>query len=132
RVGEDDPYPRATKIVLRGPSKVPVGKWLVGSTMIAVCKSLIAYTPGKFSLASPLAGVERRIEHVNRAFWGGGTSKIVALFLTEGEARECFAQADLQPCDPRWTTSTRQVLAEIGEGHSAFEICHDPRYALPV
>ena len=118
------------KIALKGSSDISVGHILKDGTMIAICKALIAYSPEAEGMLSPTATFERRIEYVSPAYYGGHSSAIVALFLNEAAARECLAAEDLQPCDPRWITETREVIAAIGEGHPAFEVCHHPDFAL--
>lgn len=120
----------AVKIALRGKSKFPVGHKLQGGTMIAICKSLIAYVPEGGGLMSQCMVEERQIEKVTVCFWGDQSSPIVALFKNEASARACFEKQDLQPCDPRWLEKTREVLAEIGEEHPAFYISRWDNLAL--
>jgi len=66
---------------------------------------------------------ERRLDKVSTCLWQGGTPPIVSLFLTEDEARECFASLDPKFCDPRWQENTKEVLSAIGENHPTFVIC---------
>lgn len=123
-------YPVAVKIALKGSSEFPVGHELNGGTMIAICKGLIAYIPEGGGVTSQYMVKERRIEAVNTFYWGDGTSPIVALFGDEVSAQACFGNDDLKPCDPRWIESTKTILAEIGDNHPAFEVCHWQEMAL--
>jgi len=115
----------ATKIASNGKSEVPVGHDLKGGYMIAICDQLIAYCPEGSGRTSPTSTFERKIEMVNTTFWGGRTSKIIALFETEAEACSCLSgNKNLEPCDPRWRAETKEVLTKIGDNHPGFEICH--------
>ena len=98
--------------------------------MIAVANHLRVFIPEGHGQLSPLTSVERRLEMVNTQYWGGGTSAITALFLTEDKARQCFDQSGLEPCDPRWIEDTKQVLEAIGEEHPTISICHHDNLAL--
>jgi len=117
---DEDGRPAAVKIALRGESNLPIGHRLRGGSMIAICYRLIAYSPEG----------NREIEKINTFYWGDSTSRIVALFKTEEEARICFASNNLKSCDPRWINETREVLREIGEDHPVFYVAKTPRYAL--
>lgn len=122
--GEDGHYPCAEKLALNGDSKVLVGATLKGGTMLAVAKHLQFYFPEAHSMLSPQTKYVRELELVNNMWWEGGTSLIVALFLKEEDARDCFAQQELLPCDKRWIKKTKEVLERIGEDHSTISICH--------
>lgn len=130
-VGEDDGSqyhsPYAEKLALRGSSKVAVGERLRGREMLAICKQLVCYTPEG---GGYLCSVERRIEMVNTRYWGAESSLIVALFLTEEVARQCFESSDLQPADERWLDETKMVIEAIGVDHPSFEVCRWPGLAL--
>lgn len=119
----DSPYPYAEKIAVHGESEVLVGHKISGQ-MIAVAKFLQCFTPEGHGAISPLTSVERRLEMVNTRWWGAGTSKIIALFLTSAEAEACTSQSDLEPCDLRWLEQTKITLAAIGENHPMISICH--------
>ena len=123
--------PEVKKIIQRGESSVSVGQCLEGGTMVAICKFIIMYFPEKYGFASPMSGVERKIEMVSTQYWGGCTSNVVALFKTKKEAQACSESADLQPCDPRWIKETKGVLDAIGKNHPKFEVCRYNGLALP-
>ncbi len=109
----------ATKIALRGKSKVKLGKVLSGP-MLAIAKWLQFYIPEGGGLTS----YERKVERVNTRYWLGNTSFVVALFFNEVEARDCLLVYDnLLPCDPRWLDSTKKVIEAIGREHPVFEVC---------
>ncbi len=116
--GEHD-QPMATKIALKGESYAKVGCAIRGP-MIAICDRLIAYIPeGEDETSS-----RRKIENVKKFYWGRSTSKIVALFLLRKNAMACFNEHDnFVPCDPRWHSETKEVIATIGENHPQFEVC---------
>lgn len=123
----DDTYGHATatKIALHGKSSVQVGGKF-GSSMIAVCKCLIAYIPEGGGITS----FARQIEDVNTRYWGGNTSLIVALFHDLESSTKCFGSADLVPCDPRWLTETEAVIKAIGDEHTFFSVSHCPDLRL--
>ena len=79
-----------------------------------------------------MTSVQRQVEMVNTVYWQGKTSTVIALFLTEEKARECFASPDLKPCDPRWLENTNEVLEAIGENHPTITICHWRNMALEI
>jgi hypothetical protein len=122
-------YPYVCKIDLHGESQISVGQTMTGD-LLAVCKWLQLFIPEKYGLTAPMSGIERRVERVSTCFYQGKTSPVIALFLTEDKARECFASPDLQPCDPRWLDDTKEVLEAIGEDHPTITICHWPEMTL--
>ena len=132
--GAEDPTqntgPRAIKIDRIGRSRVGIGEWLAGGSMIAICRMLIAYTPDQYGMMNQLTSFERRVEHVSPEWLGGHSARIVALFFGEKEACECYIQTDLQPCDPRWLEQTKAVLDAIGDDHPVFYVCHQPGMSL--
>ena len=96
--------------------------------MLAICKFLQLYEPeGGGGYAG---SYERRIENVNKRYWGGHTSAIVALFKNEQEAKTCFESNDLKPCDPRWLEDTKSVIEAIDKNHPVFEVCNWPDLKL--
>jgi len=125
----EDGYPYVRKIDLHEESQIPVGRTMTGD-LLAVCKYLQLFIPEKYGAVSPVTGIERRVDKVNTQYHLGKTSDIVALFLTEEKARECFVFSDLKPCDPRWLADTKEVLEAIGEDHPTFTICHWKDMAL--
>jgi hypothetical protein len=127
---EDAISPTATKIGLRGESKLKVGAQLTNQ-MISVGKWLEAFTPeGRGPMSTSF---ERDITKVNYAYRTGGmTTYVAALFLEEEQARSCFEHTDIEPSDPRWIKETAEVLAAIGDDHPHFSIpSGDMRLDLP-
>lgn len=123
-------HPFAEKIALKGESKLLVGHKIQDGMMIAIARCLQAYIPEGHSTVSSQTSVERRLEQVNTMWWRTGTSPIVALFLSEEDARTCFEQLDLVPCDPRWLDQTKEVIVAVGEEHPTITVCHYPDLAL--
>ena len=115
------PYIR--KIDLRGESQIQISETMSGD-LLAVAKWLQFFIPEGHGLLSPMTSVQRKVEMVNTVYWQGKTSDIIALFLTEEKARECFASPDLKPCDTRWLENTKEVLEAIRENHPTITICH--------
>ncbi|MBI2676531.1 MAG: hypothetical protein HYX21_01055 [Candidatus Yanofskybacteria bacterium] len=110
---------RATKIALRGKSKIKLGKVLSGP-MLAIAKWLQFYIPEGGGLTS----YERKVERVSTRYWLGNTSFVIALFFNEVEAKDCLLVYDnLLPCDPRWLDSTKKIIEAIGQEHPVFEVC---------
>ena len=110
---------KATKIDLRGKSKVDVGQELTGP-MVSVCKWLQFYIPEGGGITS----FQRKIEMVNTRYWLGGTSRIVGLFLEKQGALDCLNDhQDLTFCDQRWLDTTKKVICAIGHEHPVFEVC---------
>lgn len=125
-------FPYAEKIALRGESDIPIGGKIKSGGMIAIARRLQAFIPDGYGLATPLCSIERRLEMVNVSWWQGRTSEIVALFLEQDAALDCFQQLDLEVCDPRWEKQTRQVIESIGDEHPKFSVCRHPGLALPL
>ncbi|MCL4403749.1 hypothetical protein M1432_00105 [Patescibacteria group bacterium] len=120
-VSDDHGRAIATKIAVKGHSRIPVGNRLERGTMIAIRENLVAYDPG-------ITG--RPIELVNTKDWGGHSSAIVALFLEVRNAARCFQYPDPRPYDERWLEETKKVVAAIGENHPAFYVDEERRHAL--
>jgi hypothetical protein len=109
--GED--APKLVKIACRSQSRIAVGEEVADGSMVAVCRHVQLYFPEGGGGANTT--FERRIECVNTAYWGTGTSDIVALFLHEGDAMRCNEAPDLVKLDPRWRTQTIETLRAIGD-----------------
>lgn len=131
RVKGENGYPSAVKIALRGKSRCGVGQSLGSGTMIAVGRQIISYIPEKHPAVSQLTGIERNPNLINTGYWRGYTSSVVALFLEEKRAIECFNAPNPEPCDPRWIVETRQVLDAIGDNHPVFYVPTDKLALLP-
>lgn len=129
-IGQELGKPIVTKIQARVEGKIPVGGMLLNGAMLGICRQLQLYFPEGGGLISQVTFFERRLEMVNTYYWGGHTSDIVALCLTEERAMEITNQPDLRPCDPRWLDDTREVIRLIGENHPVFEVCRWPPEAL--
>ncbi len=121
--------PLVTKIGLRGESSIPVGGRLVphgaDATHIGISRApglLLYCAPRSDRPASPVP--KPQVPGFARA---GG---IVALFLTETEARACLNDTLLKEEDPRWEKATRQTLRAIGCHHPVFVVPDEPDLAL--
>lgn len=120
-----------TKIAQKGKSKVAIGYDIADGGMIAIGKCLQGFIPERYGFASPMTGFERQIEMVNTQWWRGGTSSIVALFKNKRTAMACLNRSgDKKPCDSRWIRSTREIIAEIGDEHPSFSVCHHQEMRL--
>lgn len=115
-IGGEGDIPHIIKIDMKGESKAPIGFKMSDGTMIAICKSLIMFIPEGGGMST----TERQISMVNTRYWGGSTSLIVALFITEKEARFCLENhmgKDHQQYRNRWKEATIEVLRAIGNDH---------------
>jgi len=121
-----DNRPVVQKIALDGPSVFSIGQELETGTMVAIGKMIINYIPEGGGLTS----FERRVESVNTCYFTSNTSRVVALFLTYDEAKECFRHKDRTPGDKRWLAQTRAVIEAIGPDHPIFYICEQPTFRL--
>jgi len=115
-----------TKKMLRGESEVGIGIVLPGGPMVSIGRQIIMFIPEGGGITS----FNRQLGMVNTRYWGGNTSPVVALFLTEKEAVECFNQKSVIVCDPRWLEQTKNVLTLIGDNHPVFSISNSPELAL--
>src|SRR3989338_5878524 len=111
-VSKTCPYPYIKKIALKGESKVRVGQVISNGTMLAICDTLIMFIPEGGGFTS----FERQISGVNTRYWGGGTSKIVALFKEEKDARFCLNNhiKNNQKYEQKWRQKTIETLRAIG------------------
>jgi hypothetical protein len=127
-VGKD--APKLVKIACRGESGVAVGTELSNGTMVAVCRHVQLYFPEGGGGAN--STYERRIENVNTAYWGAGTTDIVALFLREKDAMRCNEALDLVKLDPRYKHQTIETLRAIGNDHPKCSIsCWEGLWIMP-
>lgn len=122
--GGDD-HPCICKIESRPPKlrrskKKSCEITVMSGHLLAVAKWLQLFNPSCLRSGRR----ERRLDKASTLLWRGGTPPVVALFLTEEKARECFASSELKPRDPRWKKDTKEVLAAIGKNHPTFVICH--------
>jgi hypothetical protein len=114
-------------------NEVPIGHRFDGGEFLALTGPRGAfpynedYSPFRGKPARP-----QRPEDVNTAYWRGGTSPIVALFLTREQADACYATSDRQSPDPRWVQETRDTLDSITDEHPCFIISqHSTLMLLP-
>lgn len=116
---DENHTPIVEKIALRGTSAVSVGERLKDGGLVGITRwgGIILYDEDHYSKSRkrPL-----RPEEVNIVFWGGHTSPVVALFLKEDEAMNCFNSENLQDRDQRWREQTEEVLTAIGDSHPVF------------
>ena len=123
--------PYLKKIAYRGgESGVKVGGRIENGTMISVGNQLILFVPEGHGPTSPMTSVERDIAKVNTRYWGGRTSKVVALFLNKDDSFSCSGSENLHGNDPRWEYSTIEVLRAIGEDHPYCSITNYPDMRL--
>ncbi|MBI5732525.1 hypothetical protein HY967_01010 [Candidatus Jorgensenbacteria bacterium] len=125
-----DGLPMVLKIAVKGKSDIPVGHELIKAAMVAICKILITYVPEAGELDTPV--YERRIERVDRKWYGGWTSPIIALFKTQKEALDCFKREDGCSCDKRWIAETKSVIEAIGDKHPVFYVCRKSGICLDI
>lgn len=118
--------PFARKIMLKAESNVKTGETLSGP-MLSVGRCLQFFVPEGGGMTS----FERRLEKVNTGYWGGHSSSIVALFLSQEEAKKCLREnINLKPGDCRWRKQTEEVMGLIGEDHPTISLCHYEGLAL--
>src|SRR5690606_22506258 len=79
----------------------------------------------KFGLVLFNRDMGQQLEMINIVYWGGHTSPIVGLFLSEVEARACLTETDLKEWDRRWIVQSSSVLEEIGWSHSRFTVSRE-------
>lgn len=99
------------KTGLAGNSDIPIGAVLPGGYFVGIAKSYITQY-----------GTSERIppELVDQSEWGGVTSPIVGLFLSDSEARECLRSGELTVLNPFWRTQTEKTIRAIGPDHPVF------------
>ncbi len=123
-----DGAPEVKKIALRGESIRAVGSIVSGPnggrglTMVSVGKHIVVFIPEGHSWLSARSTFVTQLENVNTMWWGGNTSEVVALFLKETDAMECFNASELKPRDARWQKNTLETLRAIGREHPRFSI----------
>jgi hypothetical protein len=125
--GNPKEHPSVVKIATKGKSNVALNTRLESSPRLSVGKQLIFFNPPRNEkhLWRPLRSGEVRLN-----YYGSQTSSVVALFLDEEDARNCFVQSELEPCDSRWHSQTRVTLQAIGDNHPHFSIPENPEIAL--
>ncbi len=122
---DDQGYPIVQKIAIKKGknSKIPIGGRLKNGRLVGIqADGIVLYDEDH-----PRSGRLQKPKEVNTAFWGGGTSAIIALFLKEDKARVCLDSKNLKRCDPRWKVQTKEVLSLIKDDHPVFVFSHfDP------
>lgn len=119
KIGGDGKVPALIKIAEKKDvqKSISIGNQIDNGSMIAIGQFLLLFTPEKYGLAHQLTGVEREAAEVNTFYWGGGTSRVVALFLKEGDALKCLESENLQFSDSRWHQETIETLRAVGTEH---------------
>lgn len=105
-----------TAIRAGATSKIAAGITLTRSTFLAITQSNgIFFYRDDWHAEAGVRPPERRQfpENTNSAYWEGGTSPIVALFLEESAARECLETNNPDINDARWKDSTKAVLQAL-------------------
>ena len=123
-------YPEVKKIALKGESKIGLGATLKHGTMVSVGEQIIVFIPEGHGWMSPMTSFETELGKVNTQWWGGGTSRVVALFLKKADAMQCHDSSNLQPRDPRWRENTLKTLRAIGKDNPHFAITRTPNLQL--
>ncbi len=118
--------PALTKIAARDRSRVVIGGKINNGSMLSVGMYLKLFIPEGGGTTS----FKREIGLVNTKYWGGGTSAVVALFLTKEDALACNEAQEHRPCDPRWRKETVDVLRAIGKNHPYCSISTSPECQL--
>lgn len=127
--GENN-WPIVEKIALRGESKTPVGGRLRNGCFVGIMGGKLSGI-SLYDQDYPRRGSVQPPEMVNTAFFGGGTSRLVALFLEKEAAIKCSDSENLQPLDPRWRKQTNEVLSAIGSNHPVFIISRSEGFSFP-
>jgi hypothetical protein len=109
-------------IATKSDDKMAVGQCLKGGNLVVIFYVLSVTTAEKYDYFKKSCDPEHPEDRVRIKYLGGHSSNIVALFKTEDEAQQCFTKTNLQQCDPRWLTQTKQVLMDIGPDHPNFKI----------
>lgn len=127
--GENN-WPIVEKIALKGESKLPVGGRLRNGCLVGIMggklSGIILYDQDH-----PRPGSIQPPEMVNTNFYGGGTSRLVALFLEKETAIECLDSENPQPLDPRWQRQTKEVLNAISNSHPVFIVSRSEGFTFP-
>jgi len=125
--GGQNRLPVAEKVAMRGESSVAVGACLGNDyPRLSIGRQLIWFIPEGGGMTS----LQFDVGLVNTRYWGPHTSEVVALFLEEGSARECFQTGDCYPADSRWHKQTKEVLEAICSDHTTLSVCHAREMSL--
>ncbi|KKR88652.1 MAG: hypothetical protein UW43_C0002G0076 [Candidatus Yanofskybacteria bacterium GW2011_GWA1_44_21] len=126
--GSETGKPKVKLVATKGDGQI--GSMLKNGAMLAIGKRLHMYFPEGCGVLAPAVEFERKLEKVNTVYWGGHTSRIVALCRTRKQAHKIHSQSDLKPCDKRWLKSTRCILQSIKKDHPVFEVVDWKDFAL--
>lgn len=118
----------ATKIALSGESWAGVGYQMTGGQMLSVGLMLIRFIPEGGGLTT----FQRNLGQVNMGYWGGNSSRIVALFLNRKKALACLGISPRGVYDKRWKLETNEVLKAIGEDHPNISIYRGGGSGIPM
>ncbi len=127
--GENN-WPIVEKIALKEESKLPVGGRLQDGYLVGVMGGRLSGIV-LYDQDHPRPGSVQPPEMVNTAFYGGGTSRLVALFLEKEAAIKCHNSENPQPLDPRWRKQTNEVLSAIGDSHPVFIVSSSKGFSFP-
>ena len=117
--------PLVRKKALKGESKIPVGyRFKKGSHLGVTRYGLISYLMEHKDLPLILP-----VEKINTAYTYEKTCQIVALFMRENEAQDCFNSKNLQICDPRWRKQTEEVLEAL-KGNQVIIVSQGPEWVF--
>lgn len=123
---DENGYPYVEMIASDGNTKMTVGQRLIADNdsrkIVVIFYELSMTTIETYAYFIKTCNPELHEDRMRVKDLGGHSGSIVALFRTENEAQQCYAEINLQPCDPRWLTETKQVLVDIGPNHPDFKI----------
>lgn len=110
------------KIALKGEGSAFVGTELKGGYRVGISRAGLHLYREDGAPFGEDPNRRQQLDDLNPVYWGGGTSSIVALFISKEAAEKCLEAENLQPCDERWHQETIGVLKAIGETHHTFII----------
>ncbi|MEK7463585.1 MAG: hypothetical protein AAB610_00475 [Patescibacteria group bacterium] len=116
-IGNQKKAPKLTKLECKKPAKnkTAIGRVVENGSMLAVGDQLVLFVPE--GAGGQNTRVERELTMVNTSYWGGRTSRVVALFLDKNEARLAYGKSNHASCDKRWLPQTIATLKAIGLDH---------------
>ncbi len=115
-IGNERWTPYILKIAENEESNQLVGTCLGNGKLLSIGNQLVLFEPEVGTHMSPK--YEKEVAKVDASlYWGGVTSRVVALFLDEAMALDCLKTQCLEVCAQRWKENTKEVLRLIGLNH---------------
>ena len=118
-------WPEITKLAYNCTGGEPYDTKYCGP-LVSVGRNIVTYSPIIDEEGHPV----RNIDDIPQSYWFQHTSLVVALFIKEEEARDCFQEKNLKSLDSRWCRNTRDVLSEIESTHPTFTLPRTLKFAL--